>query len=426
VISRYSGVCPACDLKLLHKLGEELQGKSFLHINSTFAGGGVAEILQRMIPLLKSIGIDARWNVIEGDAKFFDVTKKIHNALQGNPEAITGDMWEHYMEINRKNAGLINLEADAVLIHDPQPAALIEYRKKPGGKNRTGGLWLWRCHIDLSKPLDEAHGRIEPHIRKYDASIFSVAKFAKAMLMDEFIVPPSIDPLSDKNRELADEEVEAVAERFRIPLDRPILLQVSRFDRFKDPLGVIKAYRMVKKYNDCILILAGSPATDDPEGEAVLGEVREYAAGDPDILILLLPPFSDLDINALQRMSTVVLQKSLKEGFGLTVSEAMWKGKPVIGGAVGGIPLQIMHGITGFLVHSVDGAAFRVRQLLNNPQMARRMGEAGREVVRNSFLITRQTRDYLAVWHAVRNKGKGIVFEFEPPSQRFSGVRRLI
>jgi trehalose synthase len=426
VIARYSGICPVCDLKLIGKLGNALKGKSFLHINSSSAGGGVAEILQRMIPLLKSLGINALWKVIEGDAKFFDVTKKIHNALQGNREAITEDMWEHYIEVNRKNAGLIDLQADAVLIHDPQPAALVEARGRTRGGNGNGGLWLWRCHIDLSKPLEDVHGRIEPYIRKYDASIFSVAKFAKAMIMDEFIAPPSIDPLSDKNRELSDEEVKEVAERFQIPTDRPILLQVSRFDSFKDPLGVIRAYRMVKKYNDCMLILAGSPAKDDPEGEAVLGEVREYAAGDPDIHILLLPTFSDRDINALQRMSTVVLQKSLKEGFGLTVSEAMWKGKPVIGGAVGGIPLQIMHGITGFLVHSVDGTAFRVRQLLNNPQMAKRMGEAGREVVRNNFLITRQIRDYLAVWHAVKNRGKGTVFEFEPPSQRFSGVRKLI
>lgn len=426
MISRYSGICPTCDLKLLHKLGRELQGESFLHINSTFAGGGVAEILQRMIPLLKSLGIDARWNVIEGDAQFFDITKKIHNALQGNRETISEDMWEHYIEINRKNAGLINLEADAVLIHDPQPAALIDFRKKRRGKAGNNGLWLWRCHIDLSKPIHEVHGRIEPYIKKYDASVFSVAKFAKAMLIDEFIVPPSIDPLSEKNMELSDEEVREVAERFQIPLDRPILLQVSRFDLFKDPLGVIKVYRMVRKYNDCILILAGSPATDDPEGEKVLREVKEYAADDPDIHILLLPTFSDRDINALQRMATVVLQKSLKEGFGLTVSEAMWKGKPVIGGAVGGIPLQIAHGITGFLVHSIDGASFRVRQFLNNPLMAQRMGEAGREVVRNNFLITRQIRDYLAVWYAVKNREKGIVFEFEPPSQRFSGVRKLV
>ncbi|MDO9462318.1 MAG: glycosyltransferase, partial [Deltaproteobacteria bacterium] len=222
-------------------------------------------------------------------------------------------------------------------------------------------------------------------------------------------IAPSIDPLSEKNRELSDREINEVSERLQIPRDRPIILQVSRFDRFKDPTGIIKAYKIVKKYNDCILILAGSPATDDPEGEEVLKEVKECAASDPDIFILLLPTFSDRDINALQRMADVILQKSTREGFGLTVSEAMWKGKPVIGGAVGGIPLQIVHGVTGFLVHSVEGAAFRIRQFLNNPDMARRMGEKGKEYVRINFLITRQIRDYLSVWYALENKGKNVL-----------------
>jgi trehalose synthase len=226
------------------------------------------------------------------------------------------------------------------------------------------------------------------------------------MRLDEFIVPPSIDPVSEKNRDLTLDEIQATAEKFGIPSDRAVLLQVSRFDRFKDPIGVIKAYRMVKKYNDCVLVLAGSPASDDPEGEQVLNEVKQYAADDPDIRILLLPPFSDKDINALQRLATVVLQKSLKEGFGLTVSEAMWKGKPVIGGAVGGIPLQIVHGVTGFLVHSVEGAAFRIRQFLNNAEMGKRMGERAREYVRNNFLITRQMRDYLSIWYSLEHDGR--------------------
>jgi trehalose synthase len=229
------------------------------------------------------------------------------------------------------------------------------------------------------------------------------------MSIDEFIIPPSIDPLSEKNRDLTDEDINETLHKYHIPSDRSLLLQVSRFDWFKDPLGVIRAYRMVKKYNDCILVLAGSPAADDPEGESVLKEVQDYAADDSDIHILLLPPFSDKDINALQRAATVVLQKSLKEGFGLTVSEAMWKGKPVIGGAIGGIPLQIIHGVTGFLVHSSEGAAFRIRQLLNNPEMAERMGERGKEHVRNNFLITRQVRDYLSVWFSVANKGKSVL-----------------
>jgi len=401
MINQYTGISPKGDLLLLQRLAGAFHGRSFLHINSTREGGGVAEILQRMIPILQSLGIDAKWEVIKGDEVFFEITKKIHNALQGNKEIITEEMWQHHFEVNKQNAAHIDLDADAVLIHDPQPGPLVEFRKT--------GSWIWRCHIDISNPFKDVYNALGRYALKYDAVIFSVAKFARAMNMDEFIIPPSIDPLSEKNRELTKEEINETVERLGIPLDKPIILQVSRFDRFKDPLGVIKAYRMVKKYNDCVLILAGSPATDDPEGTAMLEEVKEFAADDPDILILLLPPFSDRDINALQRIAGVVLQKSLKEGFGLTVAEAMWKGKPVIGGAVGGIPLQIAHGVTGFLVHSIEGTAFRIRQLLNTPEMAKAMGERAREFVRKNFLITRQTRDYLSVWYAMENKGKSII-----------------
>ena len=401
MIQEYKGIAPKGDLALLRKLGEAFKGRTFLHVNSTREGGGVAEILHRMIPILRDLGIDARWEVITGDAKFYDTTKKIHNALQGNEELFTPAMWEHHYEVSRQSAEKLNLEADAVLIHDPQPAPLAQFRKK--------GVWIWRCHIDVSNPRPEVWNAIKQYSEQYDAAVFSVAKFARAMPVDEFIIPPSIDPVSDKNRDLSPEEISETAKKFNIPEDRPILLQVSRFDVFKDPIGVIKAYRMAKKYNDCVLVLAGSPATDDPEGEAVLAEVREFASNDPDIIILLLPAFSDKDINALQRMATVVLQKSLKEGFGLTVAEAMWKQKPVLGGAVGGIPLQIMHGASGFLVHTPEGSAFRIRQLLNNPDMARRMGEQGKEYVRTNFLITRQVRDYLSVWYALEHKGKKVL-----------------
>jgi len=401
MIAQYAGISPKSDLLLLQKLGEKLGGRSFLHVNSTRAGGGVAEILQRMVPLLREFSIDTRWEVLEADDRFFDVTKKIHNALQGNPEKITGAMWKHHFDVNRANAEKIDLEADAVLIHDPQPVPLVTYRKE--------GVWIWRCHIDVSSPIKEVCEYLRQYCERYDAAIFSVSRFARAMAVDEFIIPPSIDPVSEKNKELTEDEINETLEKFEISTDRPIILQVSRFDRFKDPIGVIKAYRAVKKYNDCVLILAGSPATDDPEGAAVLDEVREYAENDEDIRILLLPPFSDRDINALQRTATVVLQKSLKEGFGLTVSEAMWKGKPVIGGATGGIPLQIIHGVTGFLIHSVEGTAFRIRRYLNNPAMAVRMGERGREFVRKNFLITRQVRDYLSVWYSIENKGKSVL-----------------
>lgn len=401
MLSGYSGISPKSDLTLLKRLADKLRGRTFLHVNSTRAGGGVAEILQRMLPILENIGINVRWEVLEGDERFFDITKKIHNALQGNAETISREMWDHHFDVNKRNAGRLNLEADAVLIHDPQPAPLIEYRK--------AGTWMWRCHIDLSSPAREVFDFIRRYCERYDAAIFSVARFAKSMPIDEFIITPSIDPLSDKNRDLTESEIRETAERLNIPLDKPVILQVSRFDRFKDPLGVLQAFRSIKKYNDCILVLAGSPATDDPEGEAVLKEVREQAADDPDIYILLLPPYSDRDINALQRIAAVVFQKSIREGFGLTVSEAMWKGKAVVAGAAGGIPVQITHGVNGFLVNSVEGAAFRARQLLNNPEMVKKMGENAKEYVRKNFLITRQTRDYLSAWYSIENKGKSVL-----------------
>lgn len=400
MISMYSGIAMRGELVLLKRLGEIFKGRKIVHINSTQAGGGVAEILQRMIPFFQSLGIDARWEVIEGDARFFEITKRVHNTLQGSPETVTKEMWDYHYDINKRNAGRIDLDSDAVMVHDPHPLPLIEFKKN--------GKWIWRCHIDLSKPQANVLKRISRYAKQFDSAVFSVSRFAWPMEIDKFIISPSIDPISEKNRDLTEKELEEVSKRFGLPRDRPIILQVSRFDRFKDPAGVIEAYRAVKKYNDCVLVLAGSPATDDPEGEIVLAEIREAAANDPDILILLLPPFSDKEINALQRLSTVIVQKSLKEGFGLTVSEGMWKGKPVIGGAVGGIPQQIIHGVTGFLIHSVEGTAFRIRQLFNNPDMARSMGEKGREFVRRNFLITRQLKDYLSVWYAAENKGKNI------------------
>ena len=401
MIERYSGISPKGALILLRKLADRLADKTFLHINSTREGGGVAEILQRMIPIMSSLGIKARWDVITGDDRFFDMTKKVHNALQGYPETIDEDMWDHHRAVNETNATLLDLEADATIIHDPQPLPLINFRKN--------GVWIWRCHIDVSNPQKDVFGEIGKYVSKFDAALYSVSRFAGGMSRNEFIVSPSIDPLAEKNRELGRNEIEETARRLDIPLDRPVVLQVSRFDRFKDPTGVIMAYRKVKKYNDCVLVLAGSPATDDPEGAAVLNEVRQFASNDPDVRILLLPPFSDKDINALQRIAAVILQKSLKEGFGLTVTEGMWKGKPVIGGAAGGIPLQITHGVTGFLVHSIEGTAFRIRQLLNNSDMAGRMGQQAREYVRRHFLITRQVRDYLAVWYALSEGMKSLI-----------------
>ncbi len=404
MINMYSGVVPGRDLLLIQKLCEKLSGKSFLHINSTREGGGVSEILQRMIPLLRDLGINARWDVIEGDAKFFDITKKMHNGLQGNDEIITEEMWRYHYDVNKSNADKIDFDADAVLIHDPQPVPLIEFIN-----DRSNSAWMWRCHIDVSNPRQDIWEHVRGYVEKYNTAIFSVARFSRALPIDEVFITPSIDPLSEKNRELTDREINAVMEKYTIPTDKPIILQVSRFDKFKDQKGTIEIYKMVKKYSDCTLVLAGSPATDDPEGEAELNEIKEMAGNDPDIHILLLPTFSDKAINALQRSADVIIQKSLKEGFGLTVAEAMWKEKPVIGAPVGGIPLQIVNGITGFLVYSVDGAAFRIRQFLNNPDMAKRMGQKGKEYVKNNFLITRQIRDYLSVWYFIANQGKSVI-----------------
>lgn len=300
------------------------------------------------------------------------------------------EMLNHYLDTNRENARNLSLEGDVVLIHDPQPAPLINHRP-------AEGKWIWRCHIDLSHPQRQTWRHLRKYVVKYDGAVFSLPQFSQQIPIPQFLVYPSIDPLSDKNQELGTEEIDEILMRLDIPRDKPILLQVSRFDRFKDPIGVIKAYRLVKKYCDCRLILARGKAQDDPEGGEVLRDVREEAGHDPDIHVLELPPDSHVEINALQRAATVIVQKSLREGFGLTVAEAMWKGKPVVGGASGGITVQVIDDVTGYTVHSIEGAAFRIRYLLNNPTLMAHMGEAGREYVRRDFLITRHVTDYLTI-----------------------------
>ncbi len=398
----YEKVAPPEDIRMVKKLAQRLKGRSYLHVNSTATGGGVAEILHRLNDIFVGLGIEARWEVIKGDETFFGITKNFHNGLQGKELTISKKEWDLYYEVNQANAKELDLSADLVFIHDPQPAALIDARP-------NGGKWVWRCHIDLSHPNQRVWKGLQPNVEKYDAAIFSVSKFAQSLPIPQFIAPPSIDPLSDKNRDLRQEEIQKVLDLYQIPTDLPIVLQVSRFDPFKDPLGVIQAYRMVKKYHPCRLILAGGTASDDPESAGILAKVQEEVKGDDHIHILDLPPFSDVHLNALQRAASIILQKSLREGFGLTVTEALWKGRPVIGGSVGGIPLQINHGVNGFLVHSIEGAAFHIRQLLHDPQLAKHMGEMGREHVRQNFLITRQAKDYLALWVALEAPAKSVV-----------------
>jgi len=389
-IDDYQGVVPKGTVDFLKRLAEQVKGRKILHINSTKIGGGVAEMLRSHIPLLQDMGIEAQWQTISGTEEFFNITKSFHNALQGQDQHLPQKMLQTYLEVNRENARRLSFGADYVVIHDPQPAALVESRL-------TQGKWIWRCHIDISRPQWKVWSFLKQFVVNYDAAIFSLPRFAQRLPIPQFLIFPAIDPLSDKNRDLSPQEQARILGLLNIPTDKPILLQVSRFDRFKDPLGVIQTYRLIKKHHDVRLVLAGGEATDDPEGRTVLSEVREAARDDPDIHILLLPPDANLEINALQRAATIVLQKSLREGFGLTVAEAMWKGKPVIGGSAGGITVQLVYGVTGFTVNSVEGAAFRIHHLLDNPEVMTKIGEDAKEYVRQNFLITRKVGDWLAL-----------------------------
>ncbi len=377
----------------LEKIAEELKGIKVLHVNSTKLGGGVAEILYRMVPLMNELGIETRWEVIRGDIEFFKVTKKIHNLLHlSEGEKLTNEDIITYMKYTYENVSSIDTkDFDVVFIHDPQPLGLIVKKKK-------GQKWIWRCHIDISTPDEETWKFLEMFVNGYDAVIFHIPEFVRGGVKPPaFVIPPSIDPLHDKNKDLKEDYIRYVLEKYRIDPERPIILQVSRFDRLKDPFGVIDAYRLVKTRYDCQLILAGSFATDDPEGEKVYNEILEEKGSDPDIFVLNLPPNSHMEINALQRAATVVVQKSLREGFGLVVSEAMWKYKPVVGSNIGGIRRQIINGVTGYLINSVEGTAFRIKQLLANEKQRLKMGTNAHERVRHSFLITRHIKDYLLV-----------------------------
>ena len=374
----------------LRELAKRLVGQRIVMVNSTRTGGGVAEILNRMVPLLGELGLAVRWEVIQGPVPFYRVTKAFHNALHGKPEAITPEMFGLFLDVGRHQANRLVLDDDIVFIHDPQPITLVEQRR-----HHSTSRWIWRCHLDVSHPHQAVWKFLEPFIRQFDAAVYSSSAFAQRMAMRQVLIAPSIDPLSDKNRELSSEEVKGILQKLEIPQDRPIITQVSRFDYLKDPVGVIEAFRRVRKSVKSRLVLAGGSASDDPEGEEVLNRVREAAKGNSDIHLLMLPPNSHIEINALQRASAVVVQKSIREGFGLTVSEALWKARPVVASAVGGIPLQVKHHYSGLLVHSVEGAAYAIKQLLSNPEYAKRLGENGREHVRQNFLLTRHLRDYL-------------------------------
>jgi trehalose synthase len=396
LLEKYKNLAGAEIVHELSQMGQILKGKKIVHINSTKSGGGVAEILSTMVNLTEELGIATQWEVIKGTPDFFECTKQFHNAIQGIKRAFPNPkLFKVYEEINAENAEHLRpvLEsADIVFVHDPQPAALIS--SFPNRKNK----WVWRCHIDASNPNRAFWKFLRNYVLQYDASIFSLADFVQPLPHPIYLIPPSIDPLSEKNIELSSDEVAAVFPRFNIDPHRPMILQVSRFDYFKDPVGVIEAYRLAKKFKKGLqLVLAGGGAFDDPEGEVVLNHVKEVAKDDPDIHILFLPPDAHRTINALQRAADIVLQKSLKEGFGLTVTEALWKKKPVIGGNCGGIRLQVINYHTGFLVNTPEGAAERIRYLLQTPEVIAEMGEKGHRYVQENFLTTRHLRDYLTL-----------------------------
>jgi trehalose synthase len=379
-------------IERIKKKARSLRHLHVAHVNSTYSGGGVAQLLTSLTLLMNSSGIKTGWRIIHGPPDFFSITKKMHNALHGVDIRLDRDELDYFIEVNRQNAKEIREEAEIVFIHDPQPVALVEQ------KERSAKKWVWRCHIDFTNPKAETWDFLRRYVETYDCAVFSAPAFSRTLGIRQVLISPSIDPLSNKNKDLSDELIDSVCGRFGIDRQRPIITQISRFDYLKDPVGVIRTYRMVKEHLDCQLVLAGGGATDDPEGMKVLEDVHREAGEDPDIFVVFLPPGSDVEINALQRGSDVILQKSLKEGFGLTVAEALWKGKPVIASAVGGIPLQIAHKYSGILTHSIEGTAYWIKQLINEPDYAKKLGANGKEHIRSNFLITRHIRDYLLLF----------------------------
>ena len=371
------------------KLADRVRGRRFLHLSGGRFGSGPAEILQTLVPMMSDLGIDAAWEITGGDPGFYATAATLQAALRGSERVLTDEALDHFVEMNRVNAKKLTLDADLVCVHDVQPATLITHRPERG-------RWLWNCHFDASRPQRRAWTFFRPFVNQYDAALFALPSFSRRLGVPKYVIHPSIDPLSEKNRELAPREVSSVLRALAIATDKPLLVQIGAFTAAEDPLGVVNAYRMVKKHHDVRLVLAGTSA-GEPDSLEILSELRETAHNDPDILVRELPPDALLQINALQRAATIVLQKSVRESFGLGAAEAMWKGKPVIGGFVGGLPQQIVYDVTGYVVSSVEGAAFRLRHLLNAPELIARMGAAGREHVRRSFLVTRQLVEYMAL-----------------------------
>lgn len=386
----YREVAPQGSIDLLVRLADRVRGRRFLHVSASRYGGGSSEILNRLIPILQDLGIDAAWEVIVGDPEFYAAVRALELAIAGHTVFIGEEMLRAYGETASLNATKFPLDADLVMIHDLAPLPLVRHRPQTG-------YWMWHCHADLSTAQRRAWHLLRRDAVHYHAAIFSLPKFAQRLPVPTLIIHPSVDPLSEKNRDLGRNEVHQLLDRLGVPRDKPILLQVAPYARVTDQLGVVEAYRLVKKSVACRLVLAGGGVSDNPEGGAVLAQIHEAASKDPDIHAVILPPDAAREINALQRAAAVIVHKPLQEDFGLSVAEAMWKGKPVVGSYAGGIPVQVISEVTGYTVNSVEGAAFRIRQLLDSPDLAARFGGAAREYVRRNFLITRQLGDYLAL-----------------------------
>jgi len=382
----------------IRELAEPLKGKRVLHVSATAFGGGVSEILYTLVPLMRDVGIDAHWHVIFGKEEFFEATKLLHNSLQGAEESLSDEQWEVFDEINAMNAEGLQGEWDVVIVHDPQPIGLRR------GALAKGGKWIWRCHIDLSTPNPAPLERLLPMIEEYDASVWHMEQYVPNDMGRHReavnIIPPAIDPLSPKNMAFSPEDAAFVCRQFGIDVDRPLITQVSRFDPWKDPIGVIDAYREVtEQVPEAQLAMVGSMATDDPEGMEFFQKTFEYAGGDEDIKILSnLNNVGAIEVNAFQSQSDVCLQKSIREGFGLTVTEALWKGRPTVAGNVGGIPLQIEDGVSGFLVDSPSECAQRCLEILGDPGLGKQLGREGKEHARRRFLTPRLLRDWLQLF----------------------------
>ena len=385
-------------------LASHVGNRSIKMVNSTAVGGGVAEMLHRVVPLLNELGIQVTWDVIKGDEPFFEVTKAFHNALQGKEQHFEENVFETYLAYNEMNSKELSFDEDLIVIHDPQPAALIHWNENR--KNR----WVWRCHIDMSRPNPQLWAFLRPYVERYDAAIFSSALYSPELAIPQYRFYPAIDPLDEKNKALDASYIDTVLAKYEIPRDKPIVTQISRYDPWKDPVGVIRAFKMARKYVDCRLLLVGDKAADDPEADRILEKVRTEAGDDPDIYILSFSPSIATEINAFQRGSDIVLQKSLREGFALTVTEALWKHRPVIGGAVGGIPAQIIDGYTGLLVHSIEGASLGIRTLLSRPYFAEKLGANGHQRVKDEFLITKNLKQYLLLLIALDRPQEQTVF----------------